>query len=372
MFRWFFTFVFLLALFGGAPTVWSAGTVQLPKNKIRTEIIFGRVCLLPPEGRNGDIDINSFGVAETHFQLTHGVGGTANVHYEYRSKKYFSWCDCENGFALTELWVDKAKNTYIRLVQTSGNDPILIESGTVPEELKPMLEKSPNAPSGGGGGNQPVFHFGDFHGENVRTYRGESVFHLYLFRNSECAELIQEILSKHTGRSDFIEQQKTALFSALAEQYKNGAAQETVTSEQVQKWIAQLDSEDFNVRRLADGHLRSAGITVLLLLPDFPLEKYSPEVQIRFRQIVSSIEFDPISSDSIAFYAPMWSENPAIWAAMLETDSENLRKTAWEVIQNMYKNHPEWKTVAYDPSLSAEMQQEAIETLKNQTSKEVQ
>lgn len=361
MFRWFFIFAFMLTLNFSAESAWSVSIPVLLKNKTELEILFGRLCVLPAEGREGNMNIDTLGANRVQFQLTHGTGGTANVHFFLFSKNELGWLECENGLTLHELWWNRKENTYIRYTQENGNLPIHLEVGTVPEAMQEEILKN---------AKQNNVDFENFHGENVQEFHGMSVWSLLFFRTPECSQALSAIVLKHTGKNKFLQDVQSRFFDALIQCHEPESGAE-FSVQKIHDLIPLLGADDFNVRRQADTELREAGAAVLFALNDVSIEKLSPEAQVRLKQILSSMDFN-LKEDSLPFYAHSWYENPAVWVAVLENGTPEQRADAWKIFQKFYTKHPEWPSVAYDPAKDPETQKDGIQTLKNLTYKEVQ
>jgi hypothetical protein len=123
------------------------------------------------------------------------------------------------------------------------------------------------------------------------------------------------------------------------------------------KWVQQLDSDDFQLRQLADQRLRRAGQPVVAWLQRLDRRSLSEEQASRIRDICQTLA--DLSCDSPPRVAAWLVDDRAAWLALLRNENADVRLQAANHLTMLFG-----KPLAFDPHGPASDRQQQLAQLQ--------
>ncbi|MBQ2821345.1 MAG: hypothetical protein IJF17_07150 [Thermoguttaceae bacterium] len=355
-YRFPFIVIFLLLLTVISwPGMLSASTAPYLVSKSRMEILLGKLCVMAPEGRLGQINLKSTGQTKFLFSLKPDSTGIADFSYRYFNQNYFGWIECQNGFIIQEFWAELPTKKYLRYQQPANGQEIILEFGTLSEE---MLKKIRNA-----GENENWF---EQSGQNVQIWKAHSFWEFLFFYSTECDEALSFLLSKHweNANAKISECRQNLLDTMLQNTQDRISRSDSQTfkprsrmeiQQKNQKLLNDLSSEDFTVRRNADLALRQLGAEIFFLAGECDWKKFSPETQFRLNRILSDAENDfSLEEKSLDWDSRYLVDFPQMWLGVLEFGTVEQKQFALRLLSENADTFFENPAAFHAISLTAE------------------
>jgi len=230
----------------------------------------------------------------------------------------------------------------------SSNDTLLVtRQAENPTDKDPTVEF--HQPKQG----QPELRIAD--GESRKTYRAETIWHLYFDYPEVCQQQLDPLLAGLRSGPPLSETVKL-VEKALVQRSKLDR------SSPVDRWrvlVEQLGSDSFAVRRAADAELRESGQAAIAFLLSYEMRDLDPEQQMRVRRIIRSLQpgEEEDSPDRAAAY--LFSQ-PTAWVSLLGSDNLESRTVAKEELERLLE-----RTVDFDPSATEEERAEQINVIRS-------
>lgn len=352
--RWLFIVAFLLFPLEGM-LAQSTAAPHL-KNRSRLEVVWGRLCFLGPEGRSAGINLKSLGSSRVKLQLSQDSEGLANISYKFQNASEFGWLEVTSGFTISEVWIDRRKETYVLFVQPGGSGPIHLEVGLVSDAMKELLRDA----------FEKNHDLKRFHGQDPTVWEANSFWELLFLAPVGAQNAMQEVLIKNSGDGKITANLRNCFMEALLQTKNPQNSEPPFSQDQLRELLQKMASDDFAERREADQKLREVGSSLLFLLNEIRWETCPPEVQLRLKRILQSMG-EEFHSEKPSFLLDLqfWARDPRMWAAVLEFGTPEQREDAWAVLCEKFLVPSDVESLAYDPKIDSEKQAEKIRKIRN-------
>lgn len=316
----------------------------------RVEVVMGRFCMMNP--RESVRNLNQRYLLynqKVRIQMKPNENGTVNISCAFLMPDYSSWLEVTEGFGIEAFWIDSKSRNYISFRQPLGNDEIQLETGQLTEEQQKEL----------GDDVEKVPELARFHDSSPKIRKVKNAWELVFFLPPEEEKALRMVLQ--IQQSEALDSLRKKFLFELMQTRNRLEKAETKTSkpynvllEEGRKWIRDLDSDSFQIRRLADAKLRELGWVVIVLAGETDWSKLSPEAERRLSFIVQEINMHSEVEDLFQLDVQSWSNSPRIWAAALKYGTNSQKKTAWEVLEKKFPDLFEKKLRGIGLDLEAE------------------
>lgn len=190
--------------------------------------------------------------------------------------------------------------------------------------------------------------------EHERTYRAQTIWHLFLLEPAVCHERLAPLLAVVLREVDFV---KTAqdVEAALVRTAGTGSSPD---QKRWAQWLEQLADPRFAVREAADRKFREEGRIVVTYLQQLDPSRLDAEQRYRVRRILQSLS-ETGGDESPAQIAHWLAGDPVIWLALLSRDDASTRRLAAQRLATMLGG-----PIAFDPAADLPTRQKQIEALR--------
>ena len=191
---------------------------------------------------------------------------------------------------------------------------------------------------------------------NPREYRAASLWHLLLAEPSECRKSLVPLLGLLQPKWDLVKtgDEVRAILLRMAD---GGRLPD---QKRWAEWVAQLGDSQFAKREAADRQLREAGRGVVAYLQQLDPGRLDAEQQYRVHRIIQALTVAS-GEDAPEQIASWLFSDPAVWLAMLSSETESTRKTAARQLGALVG-----KPIDFDPAADAPTRQKQVEALRPQ------
>jgi hypothetical protein len=189
---------------------------------------------------------------------------------------------------------------------------------------------------------------------NPREYRAASLWHLLLEEPAECRKSLVPLLGLLQPKWDLLKtgDEVRAILLRMAD---GGRLPD---QRRWAEWVAQLGDSQFAKREAADRQLREAGRGVVAYLQQLDPGRLDAEQQYRVHRIIQALTVAS-GEDAPEQIASWLFSDPAVWLAMLSSETESTRKTASRQLGALVG-----KPIDFDPAADAPTRQKQIEALR--------
>ncbi|WP_254513557.1 hypothetical protein [Anatilimnocola floriformis] len=174
--------------------------------------------------------------------------------------------------------------------------------------------------------------------DSPQTYTAATLWHLSLAQPQLCEETLFPLLE--TLRPHW---QLKELSNGILQELRSQAGRDVLTERaQWRDWVAQLNSDDFQERQLADRRLRAAGQGVVAWLQRLDRKSLTPEQAARIQDICQGLA--DLSTDSPQRVAAWMVDDRCAWLALLRHDNLDVRVDATNHLSVLFG-----KPLAFNP-----------------------
>jgi hypothetical protein len=190
--------------------------------------------------------------------------------------------------------------------------------------------------------------------EHQRTYRGPTLWHLFLLEPAVSSERLAPLLAVILRETDFA---RTAQ-EIEATLVRTAATGTPPDQKRWAVWLEQLADPRFAVREAADRKFREEGRIVVTYLQQLDASRLDAEQRYRVRRILQSLS-ESGGDESPAQIAHWLAGDPAVWLALLSRDDASTRRLVAKRLATMLGG-----PIDFNPAADRPARQKQIEALR--------
>lgn len=186
-----------------------------------------------------------------------------------------------------------------------------------------------------------------------RSYRAESIWHLFLLEPAVCRERLAPLLRSVHREIDFA---KTAV--EVEENLVRTAASSVPDQKRWSEWVDRLGDSRFTVREAADRQLRAEGRVVFAYLSHLDVARLDAEQRYRVQRILQSLS-NTGNDETVAQIANWLSGDAVTWLALLSSDNPTTRRVAAQRLAGVTEI-----PIRFDPDGTVPERQKQVDVLR--------